>query len=114
MLTTDWQTLVLRRIAEVMSDGEPGVLPVAVAMEATLTGDLGLQSIQLAELVAILEQDLKVDPFAALVPITSVRTVGDLCEAYRRGLAGEQPSTEADADVMAARQRAQARRRQRG
>jgi hypothetical protein len=53
----------------------------------TLTGDLGLRSLDLAHLVAVLEAELHADPFARLVPITSVRTVGDLCAAYHRCLA---------------------------
>ena len=48
----------------------------------TLTYDLGLRSLDLAQLVATLEMLLGVDPFARLVPITNIRTVRDLCDAY--------------------------------
>lgn len=50
--------------------------------------DLGLKSLDLAHLIAALERRLGADPFLKLVPITSVRTVGDLCDAYRRCLEG--------------------------
>jgi acyl carrier protein len=43
----------------------------------------GLTSLDLAALIARLEQRWKVDPFLEAVPITEVRTVGDLCRAYR-------------------------------
>jgi acyl carrier protein len=58
-----------------------------------LTIELGLKSLDLAKLVAILELELGVDPFAKLVPITEVRTVGDLCNAYRLALEGKPPSS---------------------
>jgi acyl carrier protein len=47
-----------------------------------LVDQLGLTSLQLARLVAVLELELDTDPFSDEVPITSVRTVGDLLEAY--------------------------------
>jgi acyl carrier protein len=47
-----------------------------------LAADLGFSSMDLAQLVAQLEQRLGEDPFAELVPITSVRTVRDLVDAY--------------------------------
>lgn len=50
----------------------------------TLTHDLGLESLDLARAVATLEFVLNADPFRHNVPITSVRTVGDLCDAYER------------------------------
>jgi acyl carrier protein len=43
----------------------------------------GLTSLDLAALIARLEQRWKVDPFLEAVPITEVRTVADLCRAYR-------------------------------
>ncbi|MEV2215093.1 phosphopantetheine-binding protein [Streptomyces sp. NPDC050997] len=47
-----------------------------------LVDQLGLESLHLARLVAVLELELDTDPFSADVPITSVRTVGDLLQAY--------------------------------
>jgi acyl carrier protein len=43
----------------------------------------GLTSLDLAALIARLEQKWNVDPFLEAVPITEVRTVADLCRAYR-------------------------------
>jgi aryl carrier-like protein len=45
--------------------------------------DTGLASLDLAALVARLERVWRVDPFLEAVAITEMRTVGDLCGAYR-------------------------------
>jgi acyl carrier protein len=47
-----------------------------------LVDQLCLTSLKLARLVAVLEMELGVDPFSDEVPITGMRTVGDLLEAY--------------------------------
>jgi acyl carrier protein len=49
-----------------------------------LVEDIGFESLDLARLVAILDFQTGLDPFSALVAVTSVRTVGDLCEAYAK------------------------------
>jgi acyl carrier protein len=49
-----------------------------------LGADLGLGSLDLARLVAVLEIRLGVDPFGAEANLGDMRTVGDLCLAYRR------------------------------
>jgi len=53
----------------------------AVTLEQPLAS-LGLDSLDLAQLVATLEVELGVDPFATR-SIAGLRTVGDLCDAYR-------------------------------
>lgn len=53
-----------------------------VRAEQGLVEDLGLKSLDLARIVAKLDNELGVDPFSEAVAITSIRTVGDLCEAY--------------------------------
>ncbi|WP_053745303.1 MULTISPECIES: acyl carrier protein [unclassified Streptomyces] len=47
-----------------------------------LVDQLGLESLHLARLVAVLEMELDTDPFSDDMPITGVRTVGDLLQAY--------------------------------
>jgi acyl carrier protein len=49
----------------------------------------GLTSLDLAALIARLEQRWKVDPFLEAVPITEIRTVADLCRAYRDFINGK-------------------------
>ena len=80
-----------------------------------LNATLGLSSLDLAVIVAELEAELGADPFATLVPITSVKSVDDLVEAYRKALL---PSTgaqaaEQDQELAAAMQRAERRRTRR-
>ncbi|HUG66828.1 MAG TPA: acyl carrier protein [Pirellulaceae bacterium] len=67
--------------------GLQGITLPEIESDHRLTDELGLESLDLAFLVTALERRLGVDPFLRLVPITSVRTVGDLCDAYRRCLA---------------------------
>jgi acyl carrier protein len=50
--------------------------------EQLLVDQLGLTSLHLARLLAVLEMELDTDPFSDEVPITSMRTVGDLLDAY--------------------------------
>jgi len=85
-------------------------LPVReIGSEDRLNADLGLTSLDLASLVAALEMTLKADPFQELVPITSVRSIGDLELAYvkffSRGGDGVQ-----DEDLAKIRRRAETRR----
>ena len=58
----------------------------ASSMHDKLNAQLGLSSLDLAVLVVDLEATLGVDPFAKLVPVTSVRSVGDLVHAYQQAL----------------------------
>jgi len=57
-----------------------------VSRQHSLVDDFGLSSMDYAELVATLEMLLNADPFAESVSITTIRTVGDLCDAYKKVL----------------------------
>ena len=70
-----------RVIAEIVTRGGRQA-PPQLGDETMLT-DTGLASLDLAALIARLERLWKVDPFIEAVPITEIRTVGDLCRAYR-------------------------------
>jgi acyl carrier protein len=78
-----------------------------------LNATLGLSSLDLAFLVADLEVELGVDPFAKVVSITSVRSVDDLVFAYRRAVFGDGELPTEDVDLTAAMQRASSRRARR-
>jgi acyl carrier protein len=78
----------------------------------TLNGALGLSSLDLAIVVAELESALSVDPFSRIVPITSVRSVDDLVEAYLKAYLPPKP--EADEDLVEAARRARRRRARQG
>lgn len=57
-----------------------------------LTNDLGLKSLDLAELVATLELETGIDPFARDNAVTDVRTVEDLLQVYQSDSSTESPS----------------------
>ncbi len=85
----------------------------ALSPQDKLSATLGLSSLDLAFLVADLEADLGVDPFARLVSITSVRSVEDLERAYEKAVfagTGAQPQ---DDSLAAAAERARTRRARR-
>ena len=70
----------LRRVAE-----EEGVQLGTISDSSALIDNLGFRSLQIARILAILEIEFSFDPFASGdVPITSLRTVDDLCAAYER------------------------------
>src|SRR5690349_15460268 len=78
---------VLRKVGRIR-----GIDPDHIQADRGLV-DLGYQSLDLAQIVALLEQRLGVDPFERQA-ITDVRTVEDLCAAYARTLADEQPASD--------------------
>jgi acyl carrier protein len=108
------ETIVHDKIRAVLAEriGDVGRLSGSEKLNATL----GLTSLDLAFLVADLEADLGVDPFAKLVSITSVRSVEDLVRAYRQAFFPELQAAGQDDASAAAIKRAETRRarRQRG
>ncbi len=106
MQNDDIEQVVVEELTALLEDAEDREAPLepdAVVGAARLGDDLGLSSLDLAELVTILEVELEADPFRELVPITSVRTVKDLVQAYVRFLAGEGPQVDTAANEAAAR-----------
>ena len=99
-------------IAEVMEARD--LDPSLIAPAAKLSETLGLRSMDLAQIVLTLEDELETDPFQT-IPITSIRTVGDLTGAYLSALGhGDAPSAGAQdmaAEMEAARARRARRRR---
>lgn len=59
-----------------------GYKPVELQDHFGIVRDLGFSSLDIAELIALLEMDLGVDPFAEGVSIMDVRTIGQLHEVY--------------------------------
>lgn len=62
--------------------------PVELSDGLNLVHDLGFSSLDLAQLVAILENVLDCDPFAEGASIEELKTVGDVCRVYSLGPAG--------------------------
>jgi acyl carrier protein len=87
--------------------------PGAIEPRAKLSETLGLRSMDLAQIVLTLEDDLNTDPFQQ-IPITSIRTVGDLTQAYLVSLGlsdGGAPGSQDMAAEMAAAKARMVRRR---
>lgn len=102
------EQLVHEHIRQILEE-KPSPITAEITAERRLA-DLGLTSLDLAQLVAALEIALQADPFQELVPITSVRTVGDLSSAYVKFFSGT-ADTQAQSDaLLASQRRAQARR----
>lgn len=75
--------IIYEVLARVMR--EEGLEPTDITDATPLVDDLGLKSLHIARVLAMLELELDLDndPFVSGdVPITSIRTVGDLCDAY--------------------------------
>jgi len=83
-----------------------------IADDAKLSDTLGLKSMDLAQIVLTLEDELETDPFQ-LIPITSIRTVGDLVAAYVGSLGLAQASSLGGQDIAAEMAAARARRSRR-
>ncbi|MEP0940189.1 MAG: acyl carrier protein [Rhizobiaceae bacterium] len=92
---------------------EQGLDNPGVEDEAKLVDTLGLKSMDIAQIVLVLEDELDADPFQE-IPITSVRTVADLINAYRVALdptsAPNAQSDENPVPVAGAARRANRRR----
>src|SRR5262249_56725823 len=103
------EAIILDKIRAILSErGGPPV--VSLSRTAKLNANLGLSSLDLALLVSELEFELGVDPFAKLVAITSVRTIGDLVNAYRRAMLPEANRENPDDGFADAQRRAEKRR----
>ena len=103
--------LVRQEIVETLrADGKS---PVSFDDRTRLDGELGLSSLQVVELVSRIGARRRTSSLQRPGLLTDVRTVGDLCAALRDA---SEAAGEVSDDLMAARQRAQARRvqRQRG
>jgi len=59
----------------------------AIVDDAIIVKHLGFNSLGVAELVAVLEMELGVDPFSEGASIMDVHTVGELIAVYEHSLA---------------------------
>lgn len=106
------ERVLCEEIAQILEEKGQNYVKAAaeIRTDHRLGPDLGLTSLDLAQLVAVVEGRLKADPFQELVPITSVRNVGDLSSAYERFFSGDN-GKDIDAELLlASKRRAEARR----
>ena len=102
--------VVASTIAAVMA--ARGLEPGGIEPQARLSETLGLRSLDLAQIVLTLEDDLDIDPFQT-IPITSIRTVGDLTDAYLVSLGLSERALPGAQDMEAEMEAAKARRARR-
>lgn len=77
------EDVIYEVLARVMR--EEGLEAAGFTDQSRLIDDLGLKSLHVARILAMLELELDYDPFGSgAVPITGMQTVRDLCAAYRR------------------------------
>lgn len=78
---SDVRAVVYEVVRQVAAD--EGITLQQLSDSSSLVEEVGLRSLHVARLLAILEVRLGVDPFASgEIGMTSIRTVGDLCAAY--------------------------------
>lgn len=65
---------------------QQGYRRVPLSDEMRVVRDLGFSSMDVAQLIAMLEMALGVDPFSRGISILEVHTVADLCAAYETAL----------------------------
>jgi acyl carrier protein len=90
---------------------ERGLPKRQLSSDNRLNADLTLSSLDLARLCSSLELQTGVDPFQEFVSVTSIRTVGDLVNAYQMCLAGGDPGTQDVEELLAVQRRASARKK---
>jgi acyl carrier protein len=77
--TVPAETIIRETVKNLLD--QRGAVGIEVRAESTLTADLGLDSLELAELSAVLEDELGHDPFSeGIVP----DTIAQLIEYYNR------------------------------
>jgi acyl carrier protein len=104
---TQIEEIVHGRIRMILAERDREVGPLSGSEKLNPT--LGLSSLDLALLVAELEAELGVDPFAKVVSITSIRSVDDLVGAYQQAFFPELQRGGGDRAIAAAVQRARTR-----
>ncbi len=67
-------------VAEIQRQQNYSVMEVSDSSE--LVNDLGLQSLDIAQLISTLEVELDIDPFSNGATLDSVITAGNLCQLY--------------------------------
>lgn len=74
--------VVYRTIESVAAESE---LPLdELKLHMQISDEIGLTSLQLAEVVALLDNALQVSPFEGMAAITDIVTLADLVAVYRK------------------------------
>ncbi len=106
--------IIFEEISNILEGRDGEAIPIE--NEHRLNENLGFSSLDLAQLVSVLDMEMEADPFDSLVSVTSIRTVEDLCNAYESFFRsnGQETSNCPDKELEAVRKRASERRDRRG
>ncbi len=79
---------IKRKIKTVIQEivDENGLQQRNILDDSFIVRDLGFTSLDVAELIAVLEMELDADPFSNGVSLMDVRTYGELCAVYENSL----------------------------
>ncbi len=80
MTTPDIEATLLSVLQTLLD--EKSITDIDIRHDTLLNDELNLNSLDLARLTATCELSLRCDPFAETIPITAVKTFGDLIKAY--------------------------------
>ena len=81
--------IILQTIGEIQQ--QQGYRPITPEDHLRVVKDLGFASLDIAQMIAMLEMEMGWDPFSQGVSITEVHTVGQLIEVYGKpAMAGAQ------------------------
>ena len=73
-------TIIKKAINEIRD--QFGKEEVGLTLESTLIHDLGFGSLDIAQLIAMLEFEFEIDLFEEGITLSEIRTVENLCELY--------------------------------
>lgn len=85
-MSSNVKSTILKTLHAILQ--EQGETDRTIDIDASLNAELGLSSMNLAELVSELEMALGVDPFEAHYSITDIVTLRDLIGAYEAVIDG--------------------------
>lgn len=88
-MRSDAREKIHNAIAEIVAQNR--MQPRALADSDALHQDLGFASLDVAQLIAVLEMDLGVDPFACGASLKEIGTVGKLVALYEKHLRDRPP-----------------------
>lgn len=85
LMKNDIYSLAKKTILDILfARGE--IMPETISLDSKISDDVGLTSLEFAELISVLETHLDCDPFTEEYSVTDVVTLDDLCKAYAKSL----------------------------
>ena len=96
----DIQNIIKQEVLKIVHETTETLALEDLKESDDLSENLGLQSIDWARLLAILEIKLDLNPFAQMMSVTDVRTLGDFINAYVKAQTSNNQETESATDEI--------------